>query len=271
MKVAALGLLVLLSLVALAPASRLPQDSRLKTASREPIRNGWITVRLAGTPSEIGYQHGYLLAPEIEDNYKALKLSMIHDSKDWNFYRTAAETVLWPHIEEEYRAELQGIVEGLHAKKSKLDIWDITAINAAMELTPYYVNWYDKQRDPAAKPKPVPEHCSAFVATGSYTKDGKIVIGHNNWSDYLTGSRWNVMFDITPANGHRLIMDGMPGLIHSGDDFGINSAGIVITETTISGFHGFDPKGVPEFVRARKAMQYSSSIDDFARHHDRRQ
>jgi hypothetical protein len=60
-------------------------------------------------------------------------------------------------------------------------------------------------------------------------------------------------------------MDGEPGVIHSGDDFGINSAGIVITETTISGFYGFDPHGVPEFVRARKAMQYSSSIDDFAR------
>ena len=60
-------------------------------------------------------------------------------------------------------------------------------------------------------------------------------------------------------------MDGMPGLIHSGDDFGINSAGIMITETTISRFNGFDPNGVPEFVRARKAMQYSSSIDDFAR------
>ena len=60
-------------------------------------------------------------------------------------------------------------------------------------------------------------------------------------------------------------MDGMAGLIHSGDDFGINSAGIVITETTISDFTGFDPNGVPEFVRARKAMQYSASIDDFAR------
>ena len=60
-------------------------------------------------------------------------------------------------------------------------------------------------------------------------------------------------------------MDGMAGLIHSGDDFGVNSAGIIITETTIGGFSGFDPNGVPEFVRARKAMQYSSSIDDFAR------
>ena len=60
-------------------------------------------------------------------------------------------------------------------------------------------------------------------------------------------------------------MDGMPGLIHSGDDFGLNSAGIMITETTISQFSGFDPDGVPEFVRARKAMQYAASIDDFAR------
>src|SRR6202158_1831050 len=60
-------------------------------------------------------------------------------------------------------------------------------------------------------------------------------------------------------------MDGLPGLIHSGDDFGLNAAGIVITETTITGFHGFDTNGIPEFVRARKTLQYSSSIDDVAR------
>ena len=54
-------------------------------------------------------------------------------------------------------------------------------------------------------------------------------------------------------------------MIHSGDDFGINDAGIMITETTIGNFHGFNAKGIPEFVRARKAMQYSESIDDFAR------
>jgi hypothetical protein len=57
----------------------------------------------------------------------------------------------------------------------------------------------------------------------------------------------------------------MAGLIHSGDDFGVNSAGITITETTISNFAGFDPNAIPEFVRARKAMQYSASIDDFTR------
>jgi hypothetical protein len=62
-----------------------------------------------------------------------------------------------------------------------------------------------------------------------------------------------------------MIMDGLPGVIHSADDFVTNSAGIIITETTIGHFSGYDPDGIPEFVRARKAAQYSASIDDFAR------
>lgn len=60
-------------------------------------------------------------------------------------------------------------------------------------------------------------------------------------------------------------MDGIPGLIHSGDDFGMNSAGMLITETSISGYSGWKSDGIPEFVRARKAMQYSASVDDFDR------
>ena len=42
----------------------------------------------------------------------------------------------------------------------------------------------------------LPEHCSAFVATGSYTKDGKVIIAHNDWTSYLDGARWTIIFDI---------------------------------------------------------------------------
>jgi hypothetical protein len=255
---------VLLLGLAFTLVSREPQtDPRLKRASRAAERNGWIQVHLEGTPGEIGFQHGYLLAPEIKDAIRDVSTEMTHDEKKpWEFFRKTAQEVFWPHIEQEYRDELTGIAEGLKARGATLDVWDVVALNAWLEL-PYYDNWLDKG-GPSTSAGPG-DHCSAFVATGSYTRDGRVVIGHNNWASYASGERWNIMFDIAPAKGSRILMDGMPGLIHSGDDFGVNAAGIIITETTISNFNGFDPDGVPEFVRARKAMQYAASIDDFAR------
>jgi hypothetical protein len=255
--------------LALALASREPQaDARLKSASRHAAQNGWIWVHLEGSPSEIGYQHGYLLAPEIRDTLQTVSLEMVHEEKhDWQFFRDKAQNMLWPHVEAEYRAELQGIADGAVAHGVKLDLWDVVALNAWLEM-PYFDKWDAKQHDlpnPSSAASAVPEHCSAFVATGSYTKDGRVVIAHNNWTSYQTGERWNIIFDLVPAQGNHILMDGMAGLIHSGDDFGVNSAGIMITETTISRFNGFDPNGIPEFVRARKAMQYAASIDDFAR------
>ena len=231
-------------------------DPRLRGAFRNPVKDGWIYVHLEGNPSEVGFQHGYLLAPEIEDSKQAIELSITHEvNHTWKELRKISQQVLWPHVPDEYRQELQGIDDGLKSHGSKLDVIDLVTMNAYMEF-PYY---YDEPK------KSVGEHCSAFIATGAYTKDGRIVIGHNNWTDYLTATRWNMVFDIAPSSGHKLIMDGVPGLIHSADDFGMNNSGIVITETTISNFHGFDPNGVPEFVRARKAMQYSENIDDFSR------
>ena len=41
-------------------------DPRLKNSFRED-KDGWIYVHLEGTPNQIGYQHGYHLAAEIDD------------------------------------------------------------------------------------------------------------------------------------------------------------------------------------------------------------
>ncbi|MEW6511209.1 MAG: C45 family peptidase [Bacteroidota bacterium] len=241
-------------------------DPRLQNCFRRPPVNGWTLVHLEGTPGEIGYQHGYLLAEEIQDMKEVTELELRHGTtKEWAFFRREGEVMMWPHIEEEYRAELRGIAEGVQARGVTLDLWDVVAMNGLLEWE-YFTKEYDaKQGDSSSARTSVPEHCSAFVATGSYTTDGKVIIAHNNWSSYLDGSRWTIIFDIVPASGYRILMDGLPGFIASDDDFGINAAGIMITETTISGFRGYDPTGIPEFVRARKAMQYSSSIDDFSR------
>lgn len=262
-----MGLLLLLPKSAsIAAGGDSSQEARLGNALRCPPLNGWTLIHLEGRPSDIGYQHGFLLANEIADMQQVARLELTHDTgKDWAFFRSTARTMMWPHIEQEYRDELQGLADGVQARGQHLDLWDIVALNALLEWE-YFTKAYDKSHGDTSHVKTsVPEHCSAFVATGSYTADGKVVIAHNNWSTYLEGSRWTIIFDIVPSAGHRIIMDGLPGFIASDDDFGINAAGILITETTITGFEGYDPGGIPEFVRARKAMQYASSIDDFSR------
>ena len=234
---------------------------------------GWIYVHLEGEARNMGYQHGTLLANEIVDALDAVRLDSTYRTKrDWNFYRETAKNILWPHIDAEYQEELEGIATGVNSRlqreaaKPLLDVWDIVALNAFEEVPDYYVPVLNaKEGRPNPPMATAPGNCSAFVATGSWTKDHRIVMAHNNWTSYWAGQRWRIIFDIAPAAGHRILMDGFPGVITSDDDFGVNDAGIMVTETTITQFRGFDVNGKPEFARSRKAMQYAESIDDYVR------
>jgi Phospholipase B len=241
-------------------------DPRLQGAYRFE-RGGWIYVHLQGQPETVGFQHGFLLGKEIEEAFPAVSVGMVHSTnRDWAFFRQVAREMLWPKIDPEYQQELEGITEGLNARtNSDLDVYDIVALNSFEEVPDYYVPWLNKREKAANAPTlKSPGNCSAFVATGSWTKDGQIVIAHNNWTNYKNGERWRIIFDIRPREGHQILMDGFPGVIASDDDFGINGDGLMVTETTITQFEGWDPTGKPEFMRARKALQYAGTIDEYA-------
>jgi hypothetical protein len=261
---------LVLAAVALAPAFAAAPSSymdQLHGAYRFQ-RDHWIYVHLQGSPHQIGFQHGYLLALEIDQAFHVARLDNTHGTgRSWSFFRNVAQNIYWPHIETQYREELQGIADGVRAHGvTDMDRWDIVALNAFLETPQYYVPWLDAQHGKSAAADPrAPGNCSAFVATGDWTRDHRPVIAHSMWYSFMAGEWWRIIFDIQPDHGYHILMDGFPGKIDSGDDFGMNSAGIAITETTITGFRGFDPGGIPEFVRARKAMQYSASIDDFVR------
>ena len=228
-------------------------------------QDGWIYAKLQGSPHDIGYEYGQLMAPEIDDVDFVIHTEVKYTGRDWNWYRAAAMKVLWPKMDKEYREELAGLADGLRSKGYKYDTTDMLVHNGWIELAWYYVPKLDAEKNHAQIVSRAPLSCSAFIATGSETKDGKIVMAHSCWLDYAIGARYNAVLDVTPRHGHSYVMDTLPGFIHSGDDFAINSDGILVTETTIGGFAGFKEDGVPEFDRAIKAVQYSDSIDDFAR------
>src|SRR5450755_104385 len=97
-------------------------DQCMSKAWRED-KAGWISVHLEGSPRDIGYQHGYMLAAEIDDLMQTMKSFLLHSSgKDWDFYRDAVKKMFWDKVDKEYQEEIAGIVEGLKAKGIDYDV-----------------------------------------------------------------------------------------------------------------------------------------------------
>jgi hypothetical protein len=235
-----------------------PSDPRLAHASRED-KSGWIILHLQGSPADIGYQHGWLAAQEIDDAVSMFRQYVPTATQhDWEFFRRTGKEIFWPKLDASERAEIAGIAEGARARRKTVDTDDVVAVNGWIEIAMYYLPTIE------STPSAAPGNCSAFIATGSYTRDGGIVMAHSAWIDYAVGERWNLVLDITPDHGHRMFMDSFPGFIDSGDDFALNDAGVMVTETTITQFKGFDRAGTPEFARARRAVQRAGTIDEWA-------
>jgi hypothetical protein len=98
-----------------------------------------------------GYQHGYLLANDIDTSIQAVSYLFQHETKrDWQFFRDAAKKFLWNKLDREYKDEINGIVEGLQAQHKNYDSLDITAYNALEELGFYYVPMMDNLAKPGS-------------------------------------------------------------------------------------------------------------------------
>ncbi len=237
------------------------QKSWLAKANRHE-KNGWIYVHIEGAPEECGFQHGYLTANEIKESLNKLSAKWKYISAmEWTWFVKRAHDILTTKVDEENLAEIDGIVEGMKAAGVQTTRDEIVALNGYMELIWY---WWPTVKDSfnTNSPPPKKDACSSFIATGSMTADGKIVLGHNSMVGY-EDPFCNIILDIVPEKGHRILMQAFTGFIHSGTDFFITDAGIVGSETTIGGFYPFDPNGVPEFSRMRHATQYANSIDEW--------
>lgn len=237
-------------------------DDLLKGSYRYE-KNGWIFLHIEGKPYQRGFQHGFHMAPELSDVMKTLDFYLYRQTgKPFSFFMEGAKNSFLPHIEEEYVEELQGIRDGAAQAGAKFPLEALIVWNGYLEFTEY---WWPAQKEQQAPEERQKTHCSAFIATGDATADRDIVIGHNTWLDFVLGQYLNVILDLVPADGCRIFMQTGPGFIHSFTDFFLTDAGIMGTETTIQGFRKFDESGVPEFNRARKAMQYGKSIDQWVR------
>jgi hypothetical protein len=235
---------------------------------------GWIYLHIEGAPYERGYQHGHLMAREIPE-YLDRCAAELGSKGQWNQYRTTASALFLRGFDREILEEIRGIADGASDAGARwlgrrIDLTDIVVANvtvemgelaSAVETTPTGLEQFGFEKPAyARKTNSVLDHCSAFAATGPATRDGKMIIGHVTWWPQTLAEQTNVMLDIQPESGHRMLMQSYPGGIESGTDWYQNDAGVVLTETTIRQ-SPFNAQGTPVAFRARRAIQYGGNID----------
>jgi hypothetical protein len=241
---------------------------------------GWIYLHIEGAPYERGYQHGHLMAREIPE-YLDRCAAELGSSQQWDQYRTTANALFLRGFDREILEEMRGIADGASDAGARwlgrrVDLIDIVVANVTVELgtlasavdttaTGLEGFSFDKPAYAGGKHDSVADHCSAFAATGPATRDGKMVIGHVTWWPLTLAEQTNVMLDIKPAAGHRMLLQSYPGGIESGTDWYQNDAGVVLTETTINQTP-FNAQGTPVAFRARLAIQYGGNIDEVVKY-----
>jgi hypothetical protein len=226
-------------------------------------KNGWKYISIKGKPKERGYAYGYLCANDFKEIQKTLKFLMFEAyGMEWNYFINEISNDFKEMTKrdfEEFYEEMEGIADGCSANGCKTNIDEIMAWNFYCSI-PY---WYSLKSDSHfSKEGGAKDRCSAFIAVGDWTEDGKIVCAHNSFTDYIDGQFSNIVLDLNPEKGHRFIMQTSPCWIWSGTDFFITAKGIIGTETTIGGFIPYE-KRYPIGYRIRKAMQYGNTLDEY--------
>lgn len=241
--------------------------------------NGWTYVSIKGNPKERGYAYGSLISKEIEKVKKTIEFIIYNDyGVKWQFFINGAIKYLKPIIIEqfpEFYEEMLGFSEGCTKAGVKFSIDEVIAWNNYFTLTESWFGNLPEEESISIRGAIHPmqthpkgeggsqERCSAFLAVGKdYTEDGKIVIAHNNFSNFVDGQFAKMVVDVNPTKGHRFLMNGFPGWIWSGTDFFVTSKGIIGSETTIGGFFPYENK-FPISCRIRQAMQYGNTLDDY--------
>ncbi|MCK4446100.1 MAG: phospholipase [Candidatus Marinimicrobia bacterium] len=237
-----------------------PQEKEWLTKSYRSEKNGWIFLHIEGKPFERGFQRGYLTANEIEEFFKMLDhTEKFETAKEIDFFVDAAAMLFKDNVSEEYVEEMKGMVQGMRSAGKKITYEEMLFMNGFIDIL---WHWWPQEAEKEKIPNP---GCSAFIATGGATANGKIVMAHNSWYLYYSLRFCNIIVDIVPDKGHRILMQSWGPCLYSATDFFITAAGLVGTETTIGKFSGFNKEGTPVFERARKAMQYANNIDEWTR------
>lgn len=223
-------------------------------------------IKLKGTPYEMGYQHGRLLADEIKDGCVSIFSDPISHNVQYakkpkwmrRLILTYLEISVYAPVERntpaEYLEEIKGIADG-----AGLDYRDVFIANFYSDLSMAMVpGVIGRKAVDFGLVNDIGE-CSSFAAAGGATAGGKLIFGRN--TDYSGQGHWGpnqTIFFYEPEEGYRYVKVSTAGLIKCNS--AMNEVGIVIGGHFM-GYDGSSPAGISFTVFENMIMRGAKDID----------
>jgi len=222
---------------------------------------GWKIIEVSGDAYQRGFMHGQLLFNEMQQLLDIFRYELETENNiSLEDYIQLCNDLARSEFDKcvEWREELEGMVAGALSRGVVVNVDFLFSWNLYLSINLSNYRKNTKSHTPH-------ERCSAFIATGEATKDGKIVMAHNTHSKFILVPLSNVVQYVKPAKGHAFVMQTGPGLLCSSTDWFLCESGIVGCETTIGSINYLPKFGKPYFCRIRECMQYANTLDDCVR------
>jgi hypothetical protein len=210
--------------------------------------HGLPVLRLAGSPREMGFQHGRALAAGIKQGFEEFVLQHRCHGIRARYEQIAKRVDTEVDFPERIRAELDGMMEGM--KASGLDLAvpmlkrDLKTIDLAVLNSIDHWGLFG---------------CSGFTAWGRCTDDGGVLCARNFDFDVdrekQAIARLGLVLVFEPNDGHRFVSFAFPGLI--GAVTGLSDAGVgVFLHVGNGGFGGGEVgRSLPPAMIARTVLE----------------
>ena len=261
------------------------QDEILEKARFED-ENGIKILYVKGSPYEMGYQHGRLLADKIDLMVnRTLLATAAYVAAQTNSDLERADEMLWigqkkaePFLPKELVEEMVGIADGVRdaggtATLDQILLWNTNYDQWCIYCHPHFWNCdvdCDGEDDSAPSALPLPPlappggGCSSFCAWDEWAGgDGKMIFGKNednfNMPEQLD-CRMMVVADPDEGFGH--VFMTYPGMI--GLDGGVNEDGFEMM-TQLSSMQHESMEGCGIAVFTRLLLTHASSVEDAVR------
>ncbi len=199
--------------------------------------DGTMVLFLAGTPEEMGHQHGVLLRDEVrtlvERMLYGVGVASSFPKERWFFGEIEeAERRLQPHMDERYLREMDALADAAGLAREEV------------RLANYFPELF---------------HCTGFALFGDATADGALY--HGRVLDYMKGvglEETAVVMVVRPDEGNAWVNVGYAGFV--GSVTAMNEERIAIGEMGGRGEGRWDGKPMAQLVR--EVMERADTLDE---------